>query len=283
MSEPLDHLRRWIGRTQETGEVIDLLRARAMQATLDDPAPSLQAGDPLPPLWHWLYFWNATPQATPGPDGHAARGEFLPPVNLPRRMLAGGRIKFLRPLTAGTMAKRRSTVVDVTVKQGSSGQLIFVTIEHEISDKTGPCIQEEQDVVFRELAKPGEVPRREAAPAVLPWRQQVTPDPVLLFRYSALTFNGHRIHYDLKYATEEEDYPGLVVHGSLLATLMAGLVRRQAPDRQVTAFQYRALRPVFDTAPFTVGGRLAQDGIGADLWIADSSGTLAVKGKVDLA
>ena len=283
MSEPLDHLRRWIGRTQETGEVIDLLRARAMQATLDDPAPSLQAGDPLPPLWHWLYFWNATAEATLGPDGHAARGEFLPPVNLPRRMLAGGRIKFLRPLTAGTMAKRRSIIVDVTEKQGSSGQLVFVTIEHEISDKTGPCIQEEQDVVFRELAKPGEVPRREAAPAVLPWRQQVTPDPVLLFRYSALTFNGHRIHYDLKYATEEEGYPGLVVHGSLLATLMAGLVRRQAPDRQVTAFQYRAMRPIFDTAPFTVGGRLAQDGTGADLWIADSSGTLAVKGGVDLA
>ena len=283
MTDTLDHLRRWIGRTQETGEVVDLLRARSLQATLDDPAPSLQAGDPLPPLWHWLYFWSVTAETGLGPDGHAARGEFLPPVNLPRRMLAGGRIRFLRSLTAGTMAKRRSTVVDVSTKQGSSGQLVFVTIEHEISDKTGPCIQEEQDVVFRELAKPGEVPRREAAPAVLPWRQQVTPDPVLLFRYSALTFNGHRIHYDLKYATEEEGYPGLVVHGPLLATLMAGLVRRQAPDRQVSAFQYRAIRPVFDTAPFTGGGRLTEDGAGADLWVADSSGTLAVKGGVDLA
>jgi 3-methylfumaryl-CoA hydratase len=283
MTDTLDHLRRWIGRTQETGEVVDLLRARALQATLDDPAPSLQAGDPLPPLWHWLYFWSVTPEAGLGPDGHAARGEFLPPVNLPRRMLAGGRLEFLRPLTAGTMAKRRSTVADVSVKQGSTGRLVFVTIEHEISDKTGPCVQEEQDIVFRELAKPGELPRREAAPAVLPWRQQVTPDPVLLFRYSALTFNGHRIHYDLKYATEEEGYPGLVVHGPLLATFMAGLVRRQAPDRAVTAFRYRAVRPVFDTAPFTVGGRLAQDGTGAELWIADSSGTLAVRGGVDLA
>jgi 3-methylfumaryl-CoA hydratase len=283
MTDTLDHLRRWVGRTQEIGEVVDLLRARALQATLDDPAPALEAGEPLPPLWHWLYFWSVTPEAGLGPDGHAARGEFLPPVNLPRRMLAGGRLTFLRPLTAGSMAKRRSTVAEVSAKQGSSGRLVFVTLAHEISDKAGPCIREEQDIVFREPAKPGEIPRREAAPAVLPWRQQVTPDPVLLFRYSALTFNGHRIHYDLKYATEEEGYPGLVVHGPLLATLMAGLVRRQAPDRQVTGFRYRAVRPVFDTAPFTVGGRLARDGTGADLWIADSSGTLAVRGGVDLA
>jgi 3-methylfumaryl-CoA hydratase len=275
MTEPLEHWRRWIGRSQETSEVIDLVRARAMQATLDDAAPPLEAGDPLPPLWHWLYFWDATAHATLGPDGHAARGEFLPPVNLPRRMLAGGRIQFLRPLAAGSMAKRRSTVADISKKHGSSGQLAFVTIEHEISDKTGPCIQEQQDIVFRELSKPGEVPHRgEAAPAVLPWRQ---------FRYSALTFNGHRIHYDLKYATEEEGYPGLVVHGSLLATLMAGLVHRQAPDRQITSFQYRAMRPVFDTAPFTIGGRQAQDGASADLWIADSGGTLAVKGQAGLA
>jgi 3-methylfumaryl-CoA hydratase len=284
MTESLEHLRRWLGRNQETGEVVDLLRARAMQATLDEPPPALQAGDPLPPLWHWLYFWNVADHSALGPDGHPARGQFLPPVALPRRMQAGGRLRFLRPLAAGTMAKRRSTVVDVTMKRGSSGQLVFVTIEHEISDKTGPCLQEEQDIVFRELAKAATPPpRREAAPVVVPWRQQVTPDAVLLFRYSALTFNGHRIHYDQKYATEEEGYPGLVVHGPLLATLMAGLVRKHAPDRQMTAFEYRAVRPVFDTAPFTVGGRPAADGASADLWIADSNGTLAVKGRADLA
>ncbi len=283
MTESLEHLRRWLGRNQEAGEVVDLLRARALQAALDEPPPQLQAGDPLPPLWHWLYFWNVAAHATLGPDGHPARGQFLPPVALPRRMQAGGRLKFLRPLAAGTMAKRRSTIVDVAQKQGNSGQLVFVTIEHEISDKTGPCIQEEQDIVFRDLAMAGEPPRRrEAAPVVVPWRQQVTPEPVLLFRYSALTFNGHRIHYDLKYATEDEGYPGLVVHGPLLATLMAGLVGKHAPDRRMTAFQYRAIKPVFDTAPFTVGGRPAQDKASAELWIADSSGHLAVKGKAEL-
>ncbi len=284
MTEPLEHWRRWIGRTQECSEVIDLLRARAMQATLDDTAAALDPGDALPPLWHWLYFWNAAPHSALGPDGHAARGEFLPPINLPRRMVAGGRLKFLRPLAAGTMAKRRSTVANVEKKRGNTGQLVFVTIVHEISDKTGPCIQEEQDVVFREAAKPGEhTPAGDAAPAVLPWRDQITPDPLLLFRYSALTFNGHRIHYQLKYATEDEGYPGLVVHGSLLATLMARLVRRKAPDRKVTGFRFRALRPIFDNAPFTVGGKAMPDGTGAEVWIADPGGSLAMKGQVDLA
>jgi 3-methylfumaryl-CoA hydratase len=283
MTEPLDHWRRWIGRTQEATEVIDLLRARAMQATLDDAAAPLEPGNALPPLWHWLYFWNAAPHSALGPDGHAARGEFLPPINLPRRMLAGGRLKFLRPLAAGTMARRRSTIANVFKKRGNTGHLVFVTIAHEIADKTGPCIQEEQDVVFREAAKPGELPQGEAAPAVVPWRHKVTPDPLLLFRYSALTFNGHRIHYQLDYATEEEGYPGLVVHGSLLATLMAGLVRREKPERTVTGFQYRATRPVFSTAPFTVGGRAGQDGAGADVWVTDPGGRLAMKGKVEFA
>ncbi len=284
MNEPLENWQRWVGRTEDASEVVDLLRARALQATLDETDAPLKAGGPLPPLWHWLYFWTLSPYSTLGPDGHAARGEFLPPVHLTRRMLAGGRLKVLRPLALGAMATRRSTIAEVSRKRGRSGELVFVTIHHEISDKSGPCIQEAQDVVFRHAAKPGEkLPQGERAPAILPWRHQVTPDPLLLFRYSALTFNGHRIHYDKRYATEEEGYPGLVVHGSLLATLMAGLVRRQAPERQVTGFEFRAHRPVFDTAPFTAGGRLAKDKASAELWIADSSGTLAMTGKAYLA
>ena len=216
MTEPLEHWRRWIGRSQEDSDVIDVLRARAMQATSsNDTAAPLVAGDPLPPLWHWLYFWSTEPHLSLGPDGHAARGgQFLPPINLPRRMWAGGSFTFVKPLTIGAPATRRSTITDITRKQGSSGQLAFVKVEHEISDDQGPCLKEIQDIVFRQAPRPGEAPEPgEAAPAVLPWRNKVTPDPVLLFRYSALTFNGHRIHYDLNYATEEEGYPGLVVHG----------------------------------------------------------------------
>ncbi len=284
MTDTLEHWRRWIGRSQDDTDVIDPLRARAMQATLDDTAQPLKAGDPLPHLWHWLYFWDAAPHATLGPDGHPARGEFLPPVNLPRRMWAGGRIRFQKPLTVGAPARRRSTVTDIQSKQGSTGRLVFVTIEHEIGDDQGLCIKEAQDIVFREAARPGELSSRgEAAPAVVPWRNKIEPDPLLLFRYSALTFNGHRIHYDLKYATEEEGYPGLVVHGPLLATFMMELARQKTPDRQITSFVFRGLHPVFDTAAFSVGGRLVPDGASAQLWIADSQGTLAMQARADLA
>ena len=284
MTEPLEHWRRWIGRSQEDSDVIDILRARAMQATFNDTAAPLVPGDPLPPLWHWLYFWSTEPHLSLGPDGHAARGGFLPPINLPRRMWAGGSFTFTKPLTIGAPATRRSTITDITRKQGSSGQLAFVKVEHEISDEEGLCLKEVQDIVFRQAPRPGEAPEPgEAAPAVLPWRNTVNPDPVLLFRYSALTFNGHRIHYDLNYATEEEGYPGLVVHGPLLATLMMDLAREKLPDRQITHFVYRALRPVFDTAPFSVGGRNGQDGNSAELWVADPHGSLAMQARADLA
>ncbi len=284
MSEPIDHWRRWIGRTETDRDVIDVLRARAMQATLDDPGPLLEPGDPLPPLWHWLYFWSLAPHATLGPDGHGARGEFLPPIHLPRRMWAGGHFTFIKPLKVGATATRQSKLADIQQKRGSTGQLLFVTIEHEIADDEGLCVKEVQEIVFREAAKPGEKPERgDAAPVVLPWRRIVTPDPLLLFRYSALTFNGHRIHYDLMYATEEEGYPGLVVHGPLLATLMMELAREKVKDRQIKSFVYRALHPVFDTGAFSVGGRNGQDGNSAELWIADSYGTLAMQARADLA
>ncbi len=284
MTEPIDNWRRWIGRTESDRDDIDLLRARAMQATLDDPGPLLEVGDPLPHLWHWLYFWSLAPHATLGPDGHAVRGEFLPPVHLPRRMWAGGRFTFIKPLKLGSAATRQSKIADIQQKKGTSGQLIFVTIEHEIADEAGPCIAEVQEIVFREAPRPGEKPERgDRAPVVLPWRKTVTPDPLLLFRYSALTFNGHRIHYDLKYATEDEGYPGLVVHGPLLATLMMELAREKAEDRQITGFVYRALHPVFHTGSFSVGGRDSQDGNCAELWIADSHGTLAMQARADLA
>ncbi|MDH3472816.1 MAG: MaoC family dehydratase N-terminal domain-containing protein [Rhodospirillales bacterium] len=284
MTEPLEHWSRWIGRSEEQSDVIDVLRACAMQATLDVDGPPLREGDALPHLWHWLYFWSLAPHAALGPDGHAARGEFLPPIHLPRRMWAGGRITFTKPLKIGATATRQAKVADIKRKHGSSGQLVFVTIEYEIADAEGPCLKEIQDVVFREAAKPGEkLERGEAAPAVLPWRKKITPDPLLLFRYSALTFNGHRIHYDLKYATQEEGYPGLIVHGPLLATLMMELAREKVQDREITGFVYRALRPVFDTAPISIGGRNCQNGNCAELWVADSQGNLAMQARADLA
>ena len=287
--------RAWLGRERVLEDVIDPGRARAMQATLDDsaegaggaPAP-LETGAALPPLWHWLYFWTVAPWGRLGPDGHAARGGFLPPIELPRRMWAGSRVDFHRPLPLGAAARCRSVIADIRFKQGRSGQLAFVTVRHEVSAEGTLCLSDEHDIVYREEPKAKAAPRpgprpSEPAPAVPTWRREVRPDPVLLFRYSALTFNGHRIHYDRPYATGVEGYPGLIVHGPLLATYMVELARAQRPEASITHFAFRALSPIFDTAPFTVAGDPSDDGGGAELWVAGPQGELAMRGHVDFA
>ncbi len=284
MSPDLEAWRAWVGRVEESEDTIDPSRARAMQAALDDPGPPLGPGDALPPLWHWLYFWTVAPAAELGPDGHPGRGGFLPPIELPRRMWAGSRVTFPRPLPLGATARRRSEIIDVSLKPGRSGPLAFVTIRHQVATDDGICIEEEQDLVYRAAPTPGEAPRAgEPAPAGSAWRREMAPDPVLLFRYSALTFNGHRIHYDLKFATEVEGYPGLVVHGPLLATLMVDLARRERPAARVAAFEFRAQRPVFDTAPYVVAGAPAADGTGAEVWVADAQGCYASRGRIEMA
>lgn len=284
MSADLEHWREWIGREQTDEDVFDAGRARALQATLDDNGKAFDAGDALPPLWHWMYFWTVSAASTLGADGHPVRGWFLPPIELPRRMWAGSRFTFHRPLPMGAAAARRSRIKDIRFRDGSNGQLAFVTVRHEIAADGELCIDEEQDIVYRAAAQPGETPRPgHPAATDAPWQREITADPVMLFRYSALTFNGHRIHYDLKHATEVEGYPGLVVHGPLLATLMLELVRAERPEATVTGFDFRAMRPVFDTAPFTVSGRPAGDGKSVELWIAGPDGMLATKGRAKLA
>jgi 3-methylfumaryl-CoA hydratase len=284
VSPDLEAWRAWVGRVEAVSDSIDPLRARAMQAALDDPAPPLTPGDALPPLWHWLYFWTVAPEAELGPDGHAARGGFLPPIDLPRRMWAGSRVSFPRPLPLGAAATRRSEITEVSLKEGRNGTLAFVTVRHQVSTEAGVCVDEEQDIVYRAAPAPGERPRPgEPAPASAAWRREMAPDPVLLFRYSALTFNGHRIHYDHKFTTEVEGYPGLVVHGPLLATLMVELARRERPEARVARFEFRAERPVFDTAPYLVAGAPAADGASAEVWVTDPDGYYASRGRVDLA
>jgi len=280
--------RAWIGREQLLEDVIDPVRARAMQATLDDtgaaPEPPLVVGAALPPLWHWLYFWTVAPWGKLGPDGHAARGGFLPPIPLPRRMWAGSRITFHRPLPLGATARCHSRIADVRLKDGRSGQLAFVTIRHEVSTGDTPCLSDEHDIVYREESRPGAAPGPgEPAPAGAPWVRVVRPDPVLLFRYSALTFNGHRIHYDRPYATGVEGYPGLIVHGPLLATLMLELARKNRPEATIARFEFRALSPIFDIAPFTVAGQPAADPVSAELWVSNPHGELAMRGRADFA
>ena len=272
----------WVGRSETITDQIDIGRAGAMAATLDSPV-SLVIGDSLPPLWHWLYFWSAIPASQLGTDGHAQRGEFLPPVTLPRRMWAGGRLKFLAPLPLGAQAERVSRIKAVDVKQGKTGPLVFVTVAHEISVQSKPVIQEEHDIVYRDALQLGDsASSTKLAPTDAHWSRQISPDPVQLFRYSALTFNGYRIHYDRTYATEVEGYPGLIVHGPLIASLLTDLVSRELPNRTISEFSFRAIAPLFDTEPFSVHGRLEPEGKQVVLWAANSRGELAMQAEAQL-
>ncbi len=267
-------LQQWVGKTETLHDTVCPEAVAALAATLDLPAPS--AGTALPPLWHWIHFWSVAPQAKLGDDGHPQRGGFLPPVPLPRRMWAGGRLTFSSTVPVGAELTRTSTIANVQQKSGASGSLAFVTVRHEIAYAGTVTITEEHDIVYRGLPQPGApAPAPKAPPLDAAWSRVVTPDAVLLFRYSALTFNGHRIHYDRSYVTEVEGYPGLIVHGPLIATLLMELLRASLPDVRVTAFSFRAVSPIFDTAPFTVRGKPAGDGK-AVLWAENPQGELAM-------
>jgi len=270
-------LRAWIGRSETVQDIVTAAPVAALTATLDHPPSPATAHTALPPLWHWLYFLPMHRQSEIGPDGHARRGGFLPPVPLPRRMWAGSQLEFRSPLRVGDAVERTSRIDDVTVKEGRTGRLVFVKVRHEVRCNGGsePAIVEFHDIVYRDAKKPGDLePPPQAAPAGATWSREVVPDDVLLFRYSALTFNGHRIHYDRRYATEVEGYPGLIVHGPLIATLLLDLVRRQLPEADVAAFRFKAVRPTFDLHPFKVNA--TGQGSELRLWAQDHEGWLTM-------
>lgn len=252
----------WIGRSLTVTDTLEPARSNALDMTLGGTG-ALGAGDVMPLLHHWLYFWDVKPPLGLGADGHPAKGGFLPPVPLPRRMWAGGRLRFLQPLRLGARVTKISTITAVTEKTGKSGTLVFVTVRHELDAGEGLAVREEQDLVYREPSA-GRLPAPVAAPAPeASWCEAVDPDTVLLFRYSALTMNGHRIHYDRPYAIDEESYPALVVHGPLQATLLMRLATRQL-GAPVTGFDFRGQQPAFDGCPLHVCGEPTAEG--AELW-----------------
>lgn len=254
----------WIGRTEEMTDTIEPARSNALRAALGDPAPG-QAGDVMPLLHHWLYFWNVQPPSGLGEDGHPAKGGFLPPVPLPRRMWAGGRVEFVAPIRLGERVTKISKILDVQEKTGKTGRLVFVTVEHRLTGEDGLAIIEEQDLVYREPAAPGSIsgPSGQSPAPDAAWCESVNPDTVLLFRYSALTMNGHRIHYDLPYAMDEEAYPALVVHGPLQATVLIDLAARRL-EKPIAKFSFRGQQPAFAGAPLFVCGEASDDG--ASVW-----------------
>lgn len=276
------HLQSWVGNSHSIRERIAPFPSNALAATLDREDPAYEEGTPLPPLWHWLHFLDVFKLRDAGYDGHAALGTFLPPVPLPRRMWAGSRLRFHAPMRIGATLRKVSTVQSVTPKTGRTGALCFVTLRHQVFDGDTLGIDEEHDIVYRDAANPGSAPPvPPQAPDHSTFSRQVTPDPVLLFRYSALTFNGHRIHYDHPFCTGTEGYDGLVVHGPLLATLMLDLLRRQYPDRAVASFEFRAVSTVIADQRFTIHGAPETE-VEFRLWIRRHDGALAMDAKARL-
>lgn len=282
--EAVERLRGWEGRSETLQERLAEAPAQGLAATLDLDGVPAGADGALPPLWHWLYFLPRARQSALKADGHPQLGGFMPPVPLPRRMWAGGRLRWQAPLRLGDTLQRHSTIQSIAHKSGRSGDLVFVTLRHQIDSPSGTVLTEEQDIVYRAPPVAGEpLPPPKAAPQESAWTRTVTPDPTLLFRFSALTFNAHRIHYDRPYATGVEGYAGLIVHGPLLALLLAELARQERPQARMNHFEFRALRPTTDLHSFRLCGAPTADGHGANLWAQDHEGWLTMQAQIGWA
>jgi len=280
------NLQDWVGRTETVDDVVTATPCAGLAATLDYEPTRPATGTPLPYLWHWLYFLPLHRQSELGADGHARRGGFLPPVPLPRRMWAGSQLGFHTPIRVGDAVRRVSTIEGVREKSGRTGPLVFVKVKHEVfcNADTAAALTEFHDIVYREAAQPGAPgPEPQAAPRSSAWQRTISPDDVLLFRYSALTFNGHRIHYDRRYVTQVEGYPGLIVHGPLIATFLIDLVQRKLPEARIASFSFRAVGPLFDIEAFTVCGSPDPDGRTVRLWAKNIRGELAMQAEAVLA
>ncbi len=279
----IEHLREWVGQEQVVVDDMSPFKAEALAAALDYPThePLLSDGVELPVAWQWLYFLDKPRAAETGGDGHRKTGTFLPPVPLPRRMWAAGKFQMKHPVILGTVAQKRSVVANVDLKRGKTGALVFVVVQHTLSQSGNDCIVEEQTIVYRAMPEgPSPLPAGRLASKDFDWCYKIEPSPVLLFRFSALTYNAHRIHYDRQYALEAEHYPALVVHSPLQAILLAGKAAEQDGELRVEELTFRAQRPLFDTHPFHVCGQ--RNGDEVRLWTQDHEGFIATTANAKL-
>ena len=273
----LDHLRQWIGRTSEASDVVTAQLVKGLRATLFQEIGDPKPGDAAPWTVHWCLAPPVYPMSELSPDGHPTRGGFLPPVPLPRRMWAGGELEFIEPLRVGDVSTRTSRIADVTMKTGSTGVLCFASVEHLITTPRGTAIRERQDIVYRDMSTAqASAPAKPAAPPPAQHRESHMADPVLLFRYSALTFNGHRIHYDRDYVTKVEGYPGLIFHGPLQAAFIVELAAKLHGGAAPKKFSYRGLQPLFEGSQFSINAN--DTSAGMELWTANSAGQPTMRG-----
>jgi len=273
MTKNNKNLSDWIGNSEKRTEIIHQQSLDGFAALMDEEMP---ASPFVPAGGHWMYFLPTDRQSNLAEDGHSYKGSFLPPVDLPRRMWAGGRLTFDRPIKATDTIEKISTVKSIVEKEGRTGKLVFVTVEHELVGDGGRYIHEEHDIVYREAAvaiAPARQP--EPAPTDATWTQIISPDPVMLFRYSALTYNGHRIHYDRDYVTGVEGYPGLIIHGPLIGTLLMKLAIENMNGKSLKKFEFRNSSPIFDVANFEICGKKIDD-TQCQVWAKGPAGELAV-------
>jgi 3-methylfumaryl-CoA hydratase len=279
-----NHFEEWLGRSELIRGSISVEQAKAIAATLNKDTASIAKGKPLPPLWHWCFLHNPEPHANLGEDGHVRRGGFLPPIQFPHRMWAGSRVEFLQPIEIGQDAERNSIIRSIQQKQGKSGNLVFVTVQHSLSQAGVTRLIEEQDIVYRESsnlakqAKPESDTKHRNSNVTNhgDFEKLLAFDTKLLFRYSAVTFNAHRIHYDREYAVQHENYPGLLVHGPLLATILADLLIEARAGTGLKSFSFRALAPVFDLTPIRLHGK-KQNTDEYSLWVSNSENTICMQ------
>lgn len=276
------NLQDWVGNTEEVEDRIYPTPVKGLAGMLDYSGTKWTAGSPLPELWYWLYFLPLVPMSGIGPDGHPKRGGFLPPITLGRRMWAGSTIGFHHDLIIGEEIRKTSKVLEISQKEGRAGPLIFVTVRAEIESANGLAVEEEQNIVYIEMPESFVEPKPNPVPDALDWKEAYHIDPVLLFRFSALTFNGHRIHYDRRYAMEVEKYPGLVIHGPLQALLLIEFAKKHNPGRKPLSFTFRSLRPIFDFDQLSVCGVANAVG-GHDLYTANTGGNIGTQATVTWA
>ena len=279
----LDDLKRSIGNKEVATDVVTAAQANLLRLTFGRPEPELKEGDPLPPGWHVVYFTPRYPPTGLRADGTPASSGLMPDLPLPRRMFAGQTFRFHRPLRIGQTLRQETELTDISLKSGATGTLVFTTTVSRISGPDGLAVEDQRHLVFREEVKAGDrnqAPKREPVPDDVPWRRTITPDAILLFRFSALTFNSHRIHYDHEWATKTEGYPALVVHGPLTQTLLIDFARDHANGRPITSFTTQARAPLFDGTSFELRGR--PSATGCDLWAVTPEGTVAMSAQVAL-